>query len=211
MAALINKLLKMFPMLLFLYTALGVYTWYEGVQSKQIEIANQKKAVELKIKKDKDWLAGIQEFMDNIDKQEQQVEEVKQKIGLVQRQLPSDVSDTEILEFLSREAEVMNLQNVSLEPKEEVLNGFYFAKQFELKAEGTFHQFLVFFERMSDAERLFNVKQLSLTPSKNSRFRGRFQMIELYTIIESFRYNTNYKEGDKETKVKGEEKGKTKK
>jgi Tfp pilus assembly protein PilO len=52
---------------------------------------------------------------------------------------------------------------------------------------------MIYFERISNSERLINIQSLSLTPVSEKQ-KGRFQMLTLSANFESFRYNSAYRE-----------------
>src|SRR5690606_6576315 len=106
---------------------------------------------------------------------------------------PSEISDTENLSLIRSTAESLNIRGISLSPDSERSNGFYFVKPYTFSAKGTFLQFLIFFERIGESTRLFNIRELKFQRSREEQ-RGRFQLIEVSAIIEAYRYNQNHKE-----------------
>ncbi len=78
-------------------------------------------------------------------------------------------------------------------PGKETNNGFYFNKEYSFAAKGTFLQSLIFFESLANAERILNVKTVKISHDEEQN-RSRFQIVNLETTVESFRYNTSHVE-----------------
>ena len=120
------------------------------------------------------------------------VEEVAKNIESVQRQLPAETSDNQILTYLQSEIKALNIKDASFVPGKEEASTYYISKNYDLKAEGTFLQFLIFFERIANADRIYNVNNFKLT-SPSEGVRGRFQIISGSGSIQAFRYNPEFK------------------
>ena len=56
----------------------------------------------------------------------------------------------------------------------------------------TFLQFLIFFERVGNASRIYNLQNLKLS-AVNERKRGRFQVLKGEAQIQAYRYNPEFK------------------
>jgi Tfp pilus assembly protein PilO len=189
--SLLNNLLSKIHFIVLAYIGWTVYEGFtqheqkiEILQQEQVTIQNKVTILKKKIKK-------AETFKKNLEISEQRVEEVEKQINEVQRQLPNEIRDTEVLDFLSTQAEDINLKELFLTPLKESLNDFYYAKEFEIKAIGTYLQTLIFFERLSFADRLYNITDMKLSRSKKAK-QGRFQLIALNVKLETFRYNPGY-------------------
>lgn len=66
---------------------------------------------------------------------------------------------------------------------------------------GTFQQFLVYLEKLSEQERLYNVDYIEMRPVSENTEEGdsirsrRFQMLESRIVIETYRFNENISQG----------------
>ena len=129
----------------------------------------------------------------NLTKSKERVKEVVKQIEKVQKQLPTDVNDTQVQSIIGDIANNLKIKDPSPTPEEETNNGFYFAKEYKFSAYGTFIQFLIFFENLEKTERILNIKSLKITFDQE-KTRGRFPIVNLDTVIESFRYNQSYRE-----------------
>lgn len=188
-----NLLVKNMHWLIIAYSLNGIFTMYTEKQEALDELVSRTPSIKAKMQREKRSLSQINEFKKNLSKTKERVKEVVKQIEKAQRQLPSDVNDAEVQEILGGFADKLKMKKPRQAPGVEANLGFYFAKEYDFQARGTFLQSLIFFESLAKSERILNVKRLSITHSKEQE-RSRFQIIDLQTTVESFRYNTNYKE-----------------
>ncbi len=171
-----------------------IFFMYKVHITMKDQLISSSQNIKTKITLNKKKLKELMVFEANLEDSKKRVKEVASKIELVQRQLPSAISDTEVLDFISTESSNINIQDSILQPKEEELNGFYFAKKYKFEGTGTFLQFVVLFEQIYTTERLFNIDEVTFSQTDELFQKGRFHLINMNTTIESFRYNTDYKE-----------------
>jgi Tfp pilus assembly protein PilO len=188
-----NLSLQLLPFLILAYNGYFFYEKYlehatqlENAQSQQEAIQEKIKFAEAKLKK-------ATQFKDNLEKSKERVMKVNEQIVKVQKQLPTDVSDTQVMEMLDTESKNLNLQSPMVQPNGEQMEGFYFSQRYGFKAQGTYLQFMIFFEKLMQVERLFNVKRLRLS-SESLIQKGRFTLIQGEALIETYKYNQNYQE-----------------
>ncbi len=190
-----DRLIKNIHYIVLLFTILalhGVYTEHEDLMEG---IKSRKPSLEQEIKLIQQKLALAKSFQDDLEQSKQKLLEVTNDIEQIQRQLPGSIEDSEVLDLFGKEADQMNILDLSLKPGKEEKRDFYYAKDYELSAKGTFLQFLIYFERLANNSRLINVTELEMNAAKDdSRSRGRFQIIELSSKMEVFRYDPNYRE-----------------
>jgi len=188
-------LIKNFHWLIIFYAANNIFMLYEEKNETYQNIISQTPVLEAKIRKEQKKLLQIEEFKKNLSETKKRVTEVVKQIEKVQKQLPSDVNDAQVQSLLSDIGAKLKVQNEQQSPKQEDNNGFYFAKEYEYKARGTFIQALIFFENLERSERILNVKSFNIESIKED-VRSRFQIVDFLINIESFRYNKNYRERD---------------
>lgn len=189
----ITSIVSKLHWIIILYTLYTVYGMYEEHQER-LEMAKSRipvvKGQIIKANKEK---LQLKDYFRDIEKAKKRIEAVAAEVEKLQRKLPADILDAENLDLLSNEAKDLNIKNVSLSPQEEVDEGFYYSKKYNLKGTGTYLQFLILLERISMVERLLNISKISLKKSKDKQ-KGRFQLIDVDMIVESYRYNANFKE-----------------
>jgi len=193
MKRLVEIFFKQLHWIIIIYTGWTIYGNFMEHQKRKQDELNRVPGFLSQIKKYEKKLRVAEEFRKNLDESKKRIENISLQIEDVQKRLPNKISDPEILDFFSTEAEALNIKNVFLTPVKEEVNGFYISKKYEFKAEGTYLQFLVFFDRISQADRLYNIARLDLAPSDKKQ-KGRFQLIKLSTHLEAFRYNPTHKE-----------------
>ncbi len=187
------KLINLSWIFILLYTGYAVYERYE--LTEQTKIANelelpgiQKQILEKQRKKKR-----IEEFVKDIEHAKNQIELVAQQVESIQKKLPEEVSNTEVLELLNKISKEIKLQEVYLSRGEEENKGFYFVKKFRVKAKGTYLQLILFFDQLANQEMLLNISNLNLERTGDDQ-KGRFQLLNLDTVVEAFKYNSGYVE-----------------
>ncbi len=188
-----DKILANLHIVVLLIFAMGLYATYSEYTDKLDAAQGLYNSEVERLDKKKKEYKSIEAYNKDIERAKVDLELAREAIEKLQKQLPSEVSNTENLEILSSIASALNIKNVSLTPGQEEDRGFYIAKEYGLKASGTFLQFIIFFERLAKEQRLFNVKNVSLTIGSH-RQKGRFQMIDGDIRVEAYKYNSNYKE-----------------
>lgn len=193
MKEVISNLFAKLHIVIMLYAAYSFYEVYSNHETLLSEITVQIPEVEAEIEKSEKKLSQIDEFRKNVDQTKLKVTEVFNSIEKIQKQLPSDINDIEILDFLSKEGRGLNMPEIEPNPLAEEPVGFYISKPYSIRARGTFLQFVIFLERVNAAERLFNVKNLTIKSDKSNQ-KGRFQVVAMEATIDTFKYNSSHKE-----------------
>lgn len=193
MKDLMAKFLANLHWIFFLYGGYGMWVLYDEHTIAMEEIEIQKPAIQKDITNARRKLGQIDEFRKNVEQSKSRVQEVFSNIERVQRQLPAEINDIEVLDFLSREARMLNIPEIEPNPLAEQPLGFYISKQYGIKAKGTFLQFVVFLENLGTSERLFNVKSFKITSPKTDQ-KGRFQVVNFDGVIDTYKYNSAHKE-----------------
>lgn len=156
--------------------------------ASQVEALNNTIAIKKKNKKE------LQEFFRDIEEAKDRIERVAQEIEKAQQQLPSEINDGEIMGFITKKADELNIREINIAPDiKEDDKGFYFIRKYILKAKGTYVQFLILFENISEYKRILNIGSVNFS-RLNTLQRSRFQVIDGQIEILAYRYNTNYKE-----------------
>ena len=203
MKDLVSNVLSKLHLIIILYGLVSFYFVYSEFEAQIDEIQQQKPAIEEDIKKAEVKLGQIDEFRKNVDQTKLRVNEVFGNIEKVQRQLPSEINDIEILDYLSKEGRTLNMPELEPNPKEEQPMGFYISKQYSLKGKSTFLQFVVFLERINGAERLFNIKNFKITAPLEAQ-KGRFQVVNFEGTIDTFKFNSSHKESSGVEEIESE-------
>jgi len=203
MKDLVSNVLSKLHLIIILYGLWGFYSVYSEFETQLEEIEMQRPAIEADIKKSEQKLGQIDEFRKNVDQTKLRVNEVFSNIEKVQRQLPSEINDIEILDFLSKEGRTLNMPALEPNPKEQQPLGFYISKQYSLKGKATFLQFVVFLERINNSERLFNIKNFKVFSPKEAQ-KGRFQVVDFEGTIDTFKFNASHKESSGVEEIESE-------
>ncbi len=192
MKELVNKLIANVHVFMFLWGCWTTYELYEVHAARMTEIENEIPTVEADIVKLKVKVKEINDFVKKADEYKVRVEEVAKNIEAIQKQLPAETNDSQILSAFQSEMKVLNIKDTTLEPRGEESSTYFISKDYSIKASGTFLQFLIFFERIGNATRIYNVKSLKLTTNGGVR-KGRFQIVNSEAIIQAYRFNPSFR------------------
>jgi Tfp pilus assembly protein PilO len=192
MKELVNKLISSVHLLVLLYGLYGGWVLYDEHILQLEDIVNRGSGLDAEIVGAQKKVKEIQEFSKKTEEYKVRVEEVAKNIESVQKRLPSETNDTQILSFFQSEINSLNIKDANFIPGKEERSTYYISKEYTLKARGTFLQFLIFFERIGTADRIYNIKNLKLT-TPNDAQKGRFQMISGEGVIQAFRFNPDFR------------------
>lgn len=192
MKELVNKIIINAHFLLLAYGVYGAYVMFDEHTIQLEEIVAGGAPLDGEIAEAQKKVKEIQEFSKKNEEYKVRVEEVAKNIEAVQKQLPAETNDTQILTYLQAEINGLNIKDANFTPGAEEKSTYFISKEYAWRAKGTFLQFLIFFERMGNADRIYNVKNLKLSVG-NEANKGRFQIIEGSGIIQAFRYNPEFK------------------
>jgi Tfp pilus assembly protein PilO len=187
-----NKVIASLHVFIILYGLYSTFLLWDDHNTRFTELEQQFPGVQQELESNKVKVKEIQEFVKRTEESKVRVEEVAKNIEAAQKQLPADINDNQILTFFTEEINTLNIKDPSIIPGTETPNTYFISKDYAVKAKGTFLQFLVFFERIGNATRIYNIKNLKLVSTSDSN-RGRFQMITADAVIEAFRYNPEFK------------------
>lgn len=192
MKDLVNKFIGNVHIIILVYGLYGLYTLYTEHTTRIAGIQAQVPGIESQIASNKKKIAEIQETTKQADEFKARVESVAQNIETVQKQLPSETNDSQILEYFQSEIKALNIKDASFNPGVEEKSTYFISKDYTLKARGTFLQFLIFFERIENADRIYNIKNLKLSAGSEPQ-KGRFQIITGEGVVQAFRFNPEFK------------------
>ena len=188
-----NSIIKNLHLFILIYATAIIFQAYDE-NSKQNESLQEKlPQIQSQLQKERKEKQNLEGYFKDVQEAKDRIELVAQKLEKLQKQLPEEVSDAENLNIVRNIAESVNMKNILLSPGEDKVNGFYISKEYRLKATATYLQYLVFLEKLAQQERILNVKSVLLEMGKGIQ-RGRFVLLDSKIILESFRYNKDYKE-----------------
>lgn len=193
MKELFGKFLAQLHVIIISYSAYSFYGEYSSHEEQLAMITDQAPGLEQQIQAAQKKLDEIKKFREDIEQSKEKVNQVFANIERVQKQLPSEISDIEVLDYFTKEARGLNIPEIEPNPLQEQPLGFYVSKPYKITGRGTFLQFLVYLERINSSERLYNVKNLSLVADKEPQ-KSRFQVINMNTMIDTFKFNSSHKE-----------------
>lgn len=205
-----NSILSKLHIFVFIYLSFGVYTkWVESDENKE-RVNGEIPSLQVRIRKAEKERKQLKNYLKDVESAKGRIELVASEIEKLQKKLPDVVDDTKNLSRLKKIAEQINIKNIYLTPMNEINNGFYIAKRYNVKASGTYLQFLLFVEKVGAEASILNIKRLYLENVQKKQ-RGRFQIINGDIIVETYRYNKSYKENRGIDKIESEFKSKSKK
>lgn len=179
-------------LLLVFYTGYDVYDKYQVHLEEMTSIKEQRELVQGRIEKNQKKVDQLSEVLENIKAAEKRMKKVEEQAVVIQRKFPSVINDAELMNLFSNIASNLNIKNIQINTVGEVDKGFYFIKTYQFKANSTYLQTLLFLEKVSENERLLNVKDIILK-TLDIKQRSRHQLLDTTITIMAYRYNSNYK------------------
>ena len=192
MKDLANKIISNLHFVILLYGLYGAWGLFDEHSLKMQELEGQFPSLQAEIDTNKKKVREIQDFVKKTEESKVRVEEVAKNIESAQKQLPAEINDNQILTFFNQEISSLNIKDPNITPGQESTSTYFISKPYGIKAKGTFLQFLVFFERIGNATRIYNVKSLRISNTETSQ-RGRFQLVSGEATIEAFRFNPDFR------------------
>lgn len=192
MKDLVNNIISKLHLFILLYGLYGAWVLYDEHIVQLEEIQARGSGLDEEINKAEKKVKEIQEFSKKTDEYKVRVEEVAKSIETVQRQLPAETNDTQILSFLQNEINSLKIMDANFSPGKEEKSTYYISKEYKFKAKGTFLQFLIFLERIGNADRIYNIKDITFVRSTENQ-RGRFQIVNVEGTVQAFRFNPEFK------------------
>lgn len=171
----------------------GLYEKYEEVQLLNEQNLSALEVVNSSIAKAKKDRRKIDDYLKNIDIKKGEIEEVAQQIEKLQKKLPQKATDSENVSLIRKNADSLKIRDIIVNPGVETENGFYFSKKYDVQGVGTYLQFLMLLESLTTSERILNLKNLVIERS-DAKIKGRYEVLKMSAVIESYRYNENFKE-----------------
>ncbi len=139
-----------------------------------LEIRDQQDALQVLVQKEEQLKT---EFRDkqakvvNLEALEQQLEEMKDLLRTLLRQLPSKTEMPELLVDVSQTALSSGIQNELFQPGPEAIKEFYAEKPITLRMIGTYHQFGNFISGVASLPRvvILTMHDVALKPNKETK------------------------------------------
>lgn len=187
-----EKLLKILPILALAYAGFTGFTQYEEKENIVLNLESEIAGQQEELARNQKTKQEIQDYYKNIELEKAKIAKVGQEIEKMQQLFPSEISDNDNMQLLRTFASDVNIKQIaSISPDAELDKGFYISKGYRFKAQATFLQFLIMFEKIGDAKRIMNIRELTFSKGDNPQ-KGKFQTITAEFLIETYKFNPNY-------------------
>lgn len=195
-----------FTVLLFL--VIVFVGWYVVISDQQ----NNLQSLAGKEEKLKQEFSEKQAKSVNLEALQQQLDEMKDMLRQLLRQLPSKTEMPELLVDVSQTALSAGLQQELFQPGTEVPKDFYAEKPIQLKMIGTYHQFGSFISGVASLPRvviltMHDVSLTPLNPPAKGTEPGPNQLLVLQGTVKTYRYLDDSETGESPGKAKNRKAG----
>lgn len=146
-------------LLLFVVCGIIVYFYYSEYYSVKIELIEGKSA---ELKRLSDIVAENEKIASNLSLFKKDVKLLEIKLTDLMNKLPKDPNIADLLRRLAFQAQKSGLSFIKFLPNGIFQSGFYSEIVVSMNFEGTFHQMIAFFDRVSKLERIVNIKKIQL-------------------------------------------------
>ena len=160
--------------------------WWFKIRDQQADL-EQKQKQEETLKKD---FATKQQKVVNLPAYRKQLEDMKEMLRTMLRQLPSKTEMPDLLVDISQTALAAGIVVDLFQPGAEVIKEFYAEKPIQLKMLGTYHQFGTFISGVASLPRvvILTMHDISLKPrDAKGRIAGN-SALELSGTVKTYRY-----------------------
>jgi type IV pilus assembly protein PilO len=106
-----------------------------------------------------------------LPKFKEEVQRLNQELVLALAQLPEEKDIPDLLSQVSRLGQESGLEVLSFRPGPEKAEGVYSSIPVQMKATGTFHQLLTFFDRVSRLPRIVTIRDVTMGEPKEANGR----------------------------------------
>jgi Tfp pilus assembly protein PilO len=191
MKELINKVIANVHFLILLWGLYSLWVMFDEHKVQEDGLSTQYEQIKDDISKSQGKLKEIEDFIKKADEYKIRVENAAKNIESVQRQLPADINDTQVVTYINGELKSLNIKDSSIVPGKEETTNYFISKNYSLKAKATYLQLLVLLEQLANADRIYNIKNLKVTSTSGGK-RGRFQLLSIEGTILAYRYNPSF-------------------
>jgi type IV pilus assembly protein PilO len=163
------------------------FGWYLKISTQQDEL-NSAQQKEVTLKKE---FSDKQAKVVNLAAYRKQLDDMKEMLQTMLRQLPSKTEMPDLLNDITQAALAAGIETELFQPGPEVMKDFYAEKPIQLKMLGTYHQFGAFISNVASLPRvvILTMHDVSLRPAKpaatNSASGGE---LRLEGTVKTYRY-----------------------
>lgn len=159
--------------------------WYLYIRDQQDELESVRQK-EVALKKE---FADKQAKAVNLEPYRKQLEDMKEMLQTMLRQLPSKTEMPDLLNDISDAAQGAGIETQLFQPGPEVMKDFYAEKPIQLKMLGTYHQFGTFISGVASLPRvvILTMHDIQLQP-KDGKAITRGGALELSGTVKTYRY-----------------------
>ena len=175
-----------FPLLAFLFIGYMGFDYYSFENSpdspllvKQGELAKQK----IETTKLQEKLKKAEEFLRSLEAKKVELGVLGHQLLDMKGTLSESLDIPEFMKMTVTEAKKVNLNVLAIKPTKRVESEYYAEQPFEFKFRGVFVQLVVFFERMSNVQKIVRIENFDMKPvgSPSARYVELEGTIEIKT------------------------------
>ena len=118
----------------------------------------------------------------NLERYKQQLDDMRQTLGAMLRQLPDTSEIAALLIDVSQSGLAAGLEFELFQPQAEVPKGFYAEKPIRIRVIGTYHEFGEFISSLAAMPRIVTVHDIAISPRKEDG------LLSMEAIAKTYRY-----------------------
>lgn len=164
-------------LILVLCAALGAGWYYFDTEDQLAKLQK----VENKEKELRTTFENKQAKAVNLEKYKKQLEEMKQSLGAMLRQLPDKTEVAELLVDVSQTGLAAGLEFELFDPLGENRKDFYAELPIKIKVKGEYHQFGTFISGLATLPRIVTIHNIEISPDKGGE-------LVMEAIAKTYRY-----------------------
>ena len=182
--------------MLILYGFWDAYGVYEAKSIENEQLLDEISASKAKLARLEKIKKEIEIYYSDIENAKDKFKKISKEFELVQKKLPEKQNDQENFNLFRSIAKRMLIKDIKFSLGKDTERTGYVEKSYTVNGEGTYLQFLLFFESLYKYDRLFDVKNV-LFRTVDIQEKGRFQIIEGQFDINTYIYSGTAKKENK--------------
>jgi type IV pilus assembly protein PilO len=165
--------------------AVGGGWYYYDIQEKYVRLERVERE-EMELRK---TFEDKQSKVVNLELYKEQLEEMRQALGAMLRQLPDKAEIADLLTDVSQSGLASGLEFELFQPQAEVPREFYAEKPIRIQVVGTYHEFGEFISSLAAMPRIVTVHDIRITRRKDD------DLLRMEAIAKTYRYLDEVTEG----------------
>jgi len=188
--------LKNFPfailfVLYVLYLSYQLYGFHYASDGAVAQHQAQMSAEQSEIEVLKKKLAEGNRFVQSLELKKAELQTQLQKLAEYQGTLSDTLDVPSMIKLLITEAKKIDLRVDKIEPGKKLQKQYYLEQEFKLDVRGSYHQILLFAQRVSQMQRILRIEAYAIHPEQGSQIVKAKSQLTAQLSIRAYQYTVS--------------------